>query len=100
MISGDAVRPLYQWSVKLKPIYLEDVYMTGIVAEKAQIRRLNQGLMINLHIENINNCNYYQIMTSHKHSPQEIELLWYQVYSQPCPQSTARPTKASNPLIN
>ena len=103
MISGDAVRPLYQWSVKLKPIYLEDVYMTGIVAEKAHIRRLNHGLMTNVHIKNINNCNYSKFMTSHKHSPQEIELLWHQVYAQPpkpCPQPTVRPTKASKPVVN
>ena len=99
MISGDAVRPLYQWSVKLKPIYLEDVYMTGIVAEKAHIRRLNNPLLTNEHIYTINNCNYFKYMTSHKHNPQEIRWFWWEIYAQP-PKPCPRPTVGSKLVVN
>lgn len=101
MVSGDAVRPLYEWSIKLKPIYLEDVYMTGIVAERAHVRRLNHGMMTNVHIKDINACNFPKFMTSHKHNPKEIVKLWQLVYSQPrkpCP--TPKPNKPQNKSNN
>lgn len=56
--------------------------MTGIVAEKAGIRRLNHGLMRNVPIK-VDACNFRKFMTSHKHSPDEIVKLWELVYTQP-----------------
>jgi hypothetical protein len=94
MISGDAAKPLYETSIKLTPMYLEDVYMTGIVAEKASIRRLNHALMKNVNVR-VDACTFRKIMTSHKHKPQDIIKLWDLVYSQP-PRPCDSKTKTSN----
>jgi len=56
ILTGDAAKKLYDTSISLTPIYLEDVYMTGIVAEKAGVRRLNHALMRNVNVKNINAC--------------------------------------------
>ncbi|CAG2167638.1 unnamed protein product [Oppiella nova] len=106
MISGDAARPLYETSIKEKPMYLEDVYMTGIVAERAGIRRLNHAMFRNTHVTNVDECSFRRLMTSHKHSPQDIRRLWDVVYrepqkvcSTPAPK-TVKPAVASNPGVN
>ncbi|CAG2120226.1 unnamed protein product, partial [Medioppia subpectinata] len=103
MISGDAAQPLYETSIKERPMYLEDVYMTGIVAEKAGIRRLNHAMFRNTHIKNIDECVFRRVMTSHKHTPQDIRRLWALVYQQPqkicstpAPPKTVKPSAVAN----
>lgn len=94
-ISGDAAIPLIQTALKMKAIYLEDVFMTGIVAEAANVRRLNYSLMKNVKVK-VTPCNFKRFMTSHKHSPSEIITLWNLVYDNietPC----EKPTSKSNP---
>ena len=82
MFSGDATRPLLETSLALTPIYLEDVYVTGIVAEKAGVRRLNHALIKNVRLR-VDACTFKRFMTSHRHSPQEIINLWKLVYETP-----------------
>ena len=79
MFSGDAVGPLINTALTLTPIYLEDVYVTGIVAEKAGVRRLNHALIKNVRLR-VDACTFKRFMTSHRHSPQEIINLWKLVY--------------------
>jgi hypothetical protein len=97
MFSGDAVRPLLETALSLTPIYLEDVYVTGIVAEKAGIRRLNHALIKNVRLR-VDACTFKRFMTSHRHSPQEILHLWNLVYQTPaknCTQPAVRPAPAA-----
>lgn len=83
-ITGDAARPLYETAMNdTEPIFLEDVYVTGIVAEKANIRRYNHALMKNVHLK-VDPCTFPRFMTSHMHSPNEIRQLWKLVYSKKC----------------
>lgn len=100
MFSGDATRPLLETSLALTPIYLEDVYVTGIVAEKAGVRRLNHALIKNVRLR-VDACTFKRFMTSHRHSPQEIINLWKLVYETPgknCTQPVvARPAAAAAP---
>jgi len=63
-----------------KVIKLEDVFLAGIVAEKAGVRRLNYSLFKNAYFE-VNKCNFMRFITSHQHSPKEIIRLWQVVYS-------------------
>lgn len=63
-----------------KVIKLEDVFLAGIVAEKAGVRRLNYSLFKNAYFE-VNKCNFMRFITSHQHSPKEIIRLWQLVYS-------------------
>lgn len=101
LISGDAVTPLIQTALKkeVKPFYLEDVFMTGVIAEAANIRRLNYSLMKNVRVK-VTPCNFKRFMTSHKHQPQEIIDLWNLVYDnidKPCEKPA--PVKANAPPI-
>jgi hypothetical protein len=80
VISGDALRPLYRSSINLTPIYLEDVYMTGIAAEDAGVKRMNMPMMCNVPVL-VNECTFHKLMTSHKHSPEELIKLWNLVYT-------------------
>lgn len=84
--TGDAAKPLYETSVnKTVPFYLEDVYMTGVVAEAAGVKRFNHAMMKNVHLK-LDVCIFPRIMTSHKHKPNEIRELWKTLYSgQKCP---------------
>ncbi len=69
--------------------------MTGIVAEKASIRRLNHALMKNVNVR-VDACTFRKIMTSHKHKPQDIIKLWDLVYSQPPKPCDSKAKKTSN----
>lgn len=97
MFTGDATQQLLETSLKLTPIYLEDVYMTGIVAEKANVRRLNHALMKNVRLR-VDNCTFKRFITSHKHTPQEIESLWHQVYEseKKCTNEVAKSSKPAS----
>ena len=59
IISGDVAGKLYKTAISnnLTPIYLEDVFMTGIVAERAGVKRLNHGLMKNVHVK-VDECSF------------------------------------------
>lgn len=83
LFTGDAAKPLYETSIKMTPWYLEDVFMTGIVAEKAQIRRLHHSMIRNTRLS-ITPCNYRFFMTSHKHTPEDIKQLWQLIYEHSC----------------
>lgn len=63
-----------------KVIRLEDVFLAGIVAEKAGVRRLDYSLFKNAHF-GVNKCNFMRFITSHKNSPKEIIRLWKLIYS-------------------
>ncbi|XP_054152681.1 acetylgalactosaminyl-O-glycosyl-glycoprotein beta-1,3-N-acetylglucosaminyltransferase-like [Oppia nitens] len=99
MMSGDAVKPLYETSLRERAMYLEDVYMTGIVAEKAGIRRLNHAMFRNTHVLNLDECLFKRLMTSHKHSPEEIRRLWQLVYRQPPKDCTTPAPKTVKPVV-
>lgn len=79
MITGDAVKPLLDSALSGTPIYLEDVYVTGIAAERAGVRRLNHALMKNVKLK-VDACSFRRFITSHMHSPDDIVRLWDVVY--------------------
>ena len=94
--TGDAAQSLYNTAINDRaPLYLEDVYMTGIVAEKAGIKRFNHAFIRNVHLK-VDPCTYPKMMTSHKHKPNEIRLLWKQVYYRKCVVQPKPPTVVSN----
>ncbi|RWS11595.1 beta-1:3-galactosyltransferase 2-like protein [Dinothrombium tinctorium] len=95
MFTGDAAAPLLEESLKSVPLYLEDVYITGIVAAKAKIRRLNYSLFKNAKVK-VSACNFGRFITSHQHSPKEIRRLWKLVYANVSKEECAKPVKPKN----
>jgi len=97
MLSGDAVGPLIDTALSLTPIYLEDVYVTGIVAEKAGVRRLNHALIRNVRLR-VDACSFKRFMTSHRHTPKEIISLWKLVYDAEALKKCTPPASPVKPL--
>ena len=99
MFSGDATRQLLETAISLTPIYLEDVYVTGIVADRAGIRRLNHALFKNVPLR-VDACTFKRFITSHKHTPQQIINLWRIVYEPPATNCTVpRPAPVAAPQV-
>lgn len=95
--TGDAASILYETAYNDRaPLLLEDVYLTGIVAEKAGIKRINHSLMKNTH-QTVNECTFPRMMTSHKHTPKEIVALWKLVYSKKC---QVRPSVKASAVVS
>jgi hypothetical protein len=83
MVTGDAVPRLLSQATSGLPIMrLEDVFVTGVLAERAAVRRLNYYFFKNVHFK-VNQCNFPKFITSHRHAPDEIVRLWSLVYRVP-----------------
>lgn len=83
LFTGDAAEPLISTALKMTPISLEDVFMTGIVAESANIKRINHNGIRNIHLR-INSCTFRTLMASHHYPPNEIIHLWNHVHNTTC----------------
>ncbi|XP_054708550.1 beta-1,3-galactosyltransferase 5-like [Uloborus diversus] len=75
MLSGDAIKILYENSIKLHLFHLEDVYITGFVAEKARIKRINLPAMFNTQ-RDLQPCNFQKLLSSHGHTPPDMRRHW------------------------
>lgn len=78
LFTGDSAKLLYDGSLSQPFLRLEDVVLTGIVAQKVGIVRWHQPLMKNVPVK-VNICTFKELMTSHKHSPENMESLWEEV---------------------
>ncbi|XP_022254990.1 beta-1,3-galactosyltransferase 5-like [Limulus polyphemus] len=75
LISGDATSLLYAARESTVFFYLEDVYITGILAEKAGVRRL--GLLgLNNVRQTFKDVISQTAITSHGHSPRSLRNWW------------------------
>ncbi|KAG8201463.1 hypothetical protein JTE90_024332 [Oedothorax gibbosus] len=75
LLTGDSAKSLYEESLKLNLFRLEDVYVTGFVAEKAQVKRSNLPAMFNTP-RDLQPCNFRHLLSSHGHTPPDIRRHW------------------------
>ncbi|XP_037555602.1 beta-1,3-galactosyltransferase 1 [Dermacentor silvarum] len=76
LISGDSV-PLLLRSVSVVPyFFIEDVYITGLLADKAGVRRVNDNGFAPERKHDIHPCGRPRVVTSHKWNPQSLRLAW------------------------
>lgn len=80
LISNGSVGLMYRTSATVPFIYLEDVFMTGLVAEKAEIRRVRE-LGFKPSYTEFEPCSWRKIITTHGYSPQRLESTWSQMTS-------------------
>lgn len=80
-MSVDAVQRLFVASLRdVTPFRLEDVYITGILAERAKVQRIAQAGFFNYLYEPLELCAYNQnVITSHYVSPRHLDELWRQI---------------------
>lgn len=86
LFTGNSISLLYQ-QLKINVdnlLKFEDVFITGIVADEAEVRRIGDRRLWNFK-SIINNCNFRLMWVSQKHSPKEIRHLWKVAFETPCP---------------
>lgn len=65
-LTGSAVPRLFRVANRMKPFFLEDVFVTGLVAIVAGIPRIDQAGMKNSR-DTFNPCSFNKTITSHSH---------------------------------
>ncbi|KAH8034701.1 hypothetical protein HPB51_000791 [Rhipicephalus microplus] len=76
LISGDAISALDDVIHDECFFPLEDIYLTAIVAERAQVRRLHLNGFSNEHIGYYQPCSIPIVVTSHGWSPRALREQW------------------------
>ncbi|XP_075730740.1 lactosylceramide 1,3-N-acetyl-beta-D-glucosaminyltransferase-like [Rhipicephalus microplus] len=76
VISGDSVPLLLRSSSEVPYFYIEDVYLTGLVAEKAGIRRVNDRGYVLHPKRNIRPCQNPRVVVSHGWNPRNLRSAW------------------------
>lgn len=76
LMSGDSVPPLALSSASVPYLFLEDVFLTGIVAEKAGVHRVHDGAFLNYRANSFVPCKKPRIITSHGYTPSELKKAW------------------------
>ncbi|KFM64095.1 hypothetical protein X975_12960, partial [Stegodyphus mimosarum] len=59
----------------MKLFHLEDVFITGIVAESVNITRINLPAMFNTP-RDLQPCNFKKLLSSHGHTPPDMRRHW------------------------
>lgn len=84
LFTVDVARLLYTTAMEdNKQLFLEDVYLTGMVAQRSHITRMHNPMMHNTHVP-VNSCNFPSLITSHKYTPHAIRATWESVHATPC----------------
>ncbi|RUS92202.1 hypothetical protein EGW08_000055 [Elysia chlorotica] len=66
-----AAMRLYVESFYVRPLFLEDVYLTGILADKASVPRISESEFFP-NKASASGCKFRKLICGHKNSPQEI----------------------------
>lgn len=70
VIGGDVIGALYAQTGRVRPLWLEDVYITGLCAEAAKVRRV--GLLTFHSVGVSTSCQMKKMVTSHYMSPERM----------------------------
>lgn len=80
VISGDLVGDLYQAAVQTAPFWIEDIYITGLVAEKIDMQHIFNG-KFGYKKRTLHPCLFKHVITGHYVTPAEMIKLWQKITS-------------------
>ncbi|RWS10510.1 beta-1:3-galactosyltransferase 2-like protein [Dinothrombium tinctorium] len=82
MFTGDAIEPLLNACVNdLNPLYIDDVYITGIVAQKAGVRR-NWANFVKLHYaDKLDAWSYATYLGTHGYDSEKLIDRWNLIHA-------------------
>lgn len=80
LISGDCLDVLYNVSATVPFVQIEDAFMTGLVSEKAGIRRVRDQVFHPQHTD-FEPCAGKRIIANHGYSPRNMEVVWHKMAS-------------------
>ncbi|CAN8003749.1 unnamed protein product [Ixodes hexagonus] len=75
LLSGDSVPLLARASDRVPYLYLEDVFLTGLVAEKAGVRRVHDDGFLNYR-KFFTPCLMPRVIASHGYTPLYLRRVW------------------------
>ncbi|XP_037809889.1 uncharacterized protein LOC119602439 [Lucilia sericata] len=81
VMTGDIVHELYESSLEQLYLKLEDVFTTGIVAQKLGVKRVHDNMFLNRRIA-FNPCNIRKAISVHMIKPNEQFDLWKKLLDQ------------------
>lgn len=79
VVGGDVVGTLYAQTGRVRPLWLEDVYITGLCAEAARIRRV--GLRTFYSVGVSTSCKMKKMVTSHYMTPERMMEFWRDLHN-------------------
>ncbi|RUS71339.1 hypothetical protein EGW08_020904 [Elysia chlorotica] len=74
-MSTTAAMRLYVESFYVRPIYMEDIYVTGILADSAMIPRVKDHQFSGHNKVKPSGCEFRKIISGHENSPQEMRKI-------------------------
>ncbi|XP_064471390.1 beta-1,3-galactosyltransferase 1-like isoform X2 [Ornithodoros turicata] len=78
VMSREVVKSLLQTALATPFFYLEDIFVTGIVAQKAAVKPMNHdGFKYYKRKNNV--CIFRKLITGHNMSPKELQSMWAKV---------------------
>uniref|UniRef100_A0A131YWG4 Hexosyltransferase n=1 Tax=Rhipicephalus appendiculatus TaxID=34631 RepID=A0A131YWG4_RHIAP len=81
LISGDVISALEEFTHDQGFFPLEDVYLTAILAERANVSRLSLEGFSSKHVPYNQPCSTPRVVTSHKWRPDELRRAWTLIVS-------------------
>ncbi|KAK2721707.1 beta-1,3-galactosyltransferase 1-like isoform X2 [Artemia franciscana] len=75
VMSGDIIHSLYETALSTPLVHLEDVFLTGIVAQKLNIFPVHFSLINHGKVE-LRACEYKKHVTVHDVQPSEMRFIW------------------------
>ncbi|KAL1435353.1 hypothetical protein MTO96_032361 [Rhipicephalus appendiculatus] len=74
VVGGEVIAPLYFQTGRVRPLWLEDVYVTGLCAEAAGIPRVGLSTFDSDEVSSV--CDMRNMVTSHYMTPEKMLLFW------------------------
>uniref|UniRef100_A0A0L8HJZ4 Hexosyltransferase n=2 Tax=Octopus bimaculoides TaxID=37653 RepID=A0A0L8HJZ4_OCTBM len=78
LISGDIVPELYAESFNEKLFWLEDVYITGMLANRVNATRINSG-KFTIYNKQHTGCAYKNMISGHHVTPRNMKIIYQQL---------------------
>ncbi|KAL1423568.1 hypothetical protein MTO96_020952 [Rhipicephalus appendiculatus] len=78
VVSRDAVRPLFTEALTTPFLYVEDIFLTGIVAQKVGIELTNSRCFIPYSVWHP--CDYRNFISTHEWDLEQLQIAWQSVH--------------------
>ncbi|XP_067119667.1 beta-1,3-galactosyltransferase 1-like isoform X1 [Centruroides vittatus] len=78
LFTTDSAKILFETSLELPYLHLEDVFMTGVVADKADIKRVANNEFKNDH-RSLTFQSFNTLISAHEYSPRTLHRIWKNV---------------------
>lgn len=79
VMSGDVVGPLYRAALDTPFFFMEDIFVTGMVAQKLGLKPVNSN-GFKFYKRKNDPCQFRRLVTAHSMTPEELRSMWTKVH--------------------